>query len=258
MLGLDVQGTAVKVKEDTFTIRTHECRVDGQVKVVSLMQYLQDIAARHADELGFGFSRLDEIGGYWVLSNFRIEITDMPKWNDQIRIKTWPSGHTRVIATREFVGKDRQGRELFRAGSEWMILDRQKNRPKNLSRLNLELPGAELKALQGELGRLEPHENYVEADKVRVPYSSIDLNGHVNNTEYVRWGIDALMRTFSLRVAVRCVQTTYLSEVFEGDELVFGVSSDKGGNYHVLGRKSDTEGSVFLMQICCRADGGRA
>jgi len=213
------------------------------------MQYLQDIAARHADELGFGFGRMEEIGGYWVLSNFRIEITDLPKWNDQIRIKTWPSGHTRVIATREFTGDDRHGRELFKAGSEWMILDRQKNRPKNLIRLNLRLPGIGPKALQCELSRLEPYGDYVEADRIHVPYSSIDMNGHVNNTEYIRWGIDALVRTFDLRRAVNCIQTTYLSEVFESDELVFLVSSSKVGNYHVLGRKSDTENPVFLMQI---------
>ncbi len=249
-----MQGTAVKVKEDTFTIRTHECRADGQVKVVSLMHYLQDIAARHADELGFGFDRLKETGGYWVLSNLRIEITELPGWNDQIRIKTWPSGHTHVIATREFIGQDRHGRELFRAGSEWMILDRQKNRPKNLSRLDLKLPGIGPKALQCELNRLEPHDNYVEADKVRVPYSSIDMNGHVNNTEYIRWGIDALVRSFNLRAVVQCVQTTYLSEVFEGDELVFLVSSDKAGNYHILGRKSQAESPVFLMQLVCRED----
>lgn len=253
-----MQGTAVKIKEETFTIRTHECQADGRVKVVSLMQYLQDIAARHADELGFGFSKLKEIGGYWVLSNFRIEITDMPKWNDQIRIKTWPSGHTRVIATREFIGEDRHGRELFKAGSEWMILDRKKNRPKNLTRLDLQLPSIEPKVLQSELSRLEPHNNYVEADKIHVPYSSIDLNGHVNNTEYIRWGIDALVRTFNLRTIVQYVQTTYLSEVFEGDELVFLVSSDDGGNYHVLGRKSEAESSVFLMQLGCRENIARA
>lgn len=253
-----MQGKAVKVKEDTFTIRTHECQADGRVKVVSLMQYLQDIAARHADELGFGFSRLDETGSYWVLSNFRIEITDMPKWNNQIRIKTWPSGHTRVIATREFVGENADGIELFRAGSEWMILDRAKNRPKNLSRLDLDLPAGGPRAIQGELSRLEPHDGYIDAGTLSVPYSSIDLNGHVNNTEYVRWGIDAIVRTFKRLETVRSVHTTYLSEVFEDDELDLLVSSDESRSFHVLGRRSGAESTVFLMEVGCLADDGGA
>lgn len=248
----------MKVREETFTVRTHECQSDGMAKVASLMQYLQDIAARHADQLGFGFDRLNGIGGYWVLSNLRMEIVALPKWNDDIMVKTWPSGHTRVIATREFVGESQDGRELFRAGSEWMILDRQKNRPKNLFRLDLDLPVGGPRAMQGEWSRLEPQDNYVEADRVYVPYSSIDLNGHVNNTEYVRWGIDALVRTFKPLDAVRCVQTTYLSEVFEGDELDLLVSSDKSGSFYVLGRRPGSEGTVFLMEVGCLANGGGA
>jgi len=248
----------VKIREETFTVRTHECRADGKAKVVSLMQYMQDIAARHADQLGFGFDRLNESGCYWVLSNLRMEIIALPKWNDQVKVKTWPSGHTRVIATREFVGENQDGRELFAAGSEWMILDREKNRPKNLSRLDLDLPAGGPRAIQGELTRLEPHDGYIDAGTLSVPYSSIDLNGHVNNTEYVRWGIDAIVRIFKPLETVRIVQATYLSEVFEGDELDLLVSSDESRNFHVLGRRSGAESTVFLMEVGCLADGGQA
>jgi hypothetical protein len=61
----------VEVKEETFRIRTYECGVDGRVKIFSLMQYLQEIAALHAEQLGLGFDKLSEMGGYWVLSNIR-------------------------------------------------------------------------------------------------------------------------------------------------------------------------------------------
>jgi len=248
----------VKIKEDKFVVRTHECQADGKIKVVSLMQYLQDIAARHADQLGFGFERLNEIGGYWVLSNIRVDIVGLPKWNDEMTIRTWPSGCTRVIATREFIGEDRYGCELFRAGSEWMILDKKKNRPKNLFRLDLDLPDAGPKAIQGQLNRLEPRDGCVEVDRVCVPYSSIDLNGHVNNTEYVRWGMDALMRAFRPQGTVRCVQTTYLSEAFEGDELDLLVSSDKSGNFRVLGRRTGTTSNVYIMEAAHQDDAGTA
>jgi hypothetical protein len=35
----------VEVKEEKFRIRTYECGVDGRIKMFSLMQYLQEIAA---------------------------------------------------------------------------------------------------------------------------------------------------------------------------------------------------------------------
>lgn len=217
----------------------------------ALMQYLQEVAAAHAEELGFGFASMSEMDAYWVLSNIRIEIGRLPGRDEQVTIRTWPSGYTRTIATREFVGRDRDGQELFRAGSEWMVLNRKTGRLKNLFRLDLDLPKTGEKALAGELSRLAPVKDYRQIERVRVPYSAIDLNGHVNNTEYVRWGVDALRRTYGFDGDARCVQVTYLSEVFEGDEIDIAASSDENGRLHVLGRKRDEDSVVYLMEIAC-------
>lgn len=241
----------MEVKEAKFTVRTYECQPDGSIKIASLMQYLQEVASVHAEQLGFGRTWLNEINSYWVLSNFRIEIARLPKWNDQVTIRTWPSGCTRLIATREFVGKDEQDSQFFKAGSEWMVLDKQRTRPKNLFRLDFSLPKTGTKALPEELSRLEPRDDYRKIQRVRVPYSSIDLNGHVNNTEYVRWGIDALRRTFELKDTIRSLQVTYFSEVFEDDELDLLVCCSADGCFCVLGRKSDEEANVYLMQVLC-------
>jgi len=241
----------LEVKKEKFRIRTYECGVDGRIKVFSLMQYLQEIAALHAEQLGLGFDKLSEMGGYWVLSNIRIEISRLPGREDEVTLRTWPSGYSRTIATREFIGKDQNGSELFRAGSEWMVLNKKTNRLKNLFKLDLNLPKTGIKALPDELSRLEPHSDYRKVDMVHVPRSSIDLNGHVNNTEYVRWGIDALRREFKLNENIRCVQATYLSEAFEGDELDLLATSKTRGQFGVLGRKSGTETNVFLMEVSC-------
>ena len=244
-------------REERFTVRTYECGADGHIKIASLMQYLQEAAALHAEQLGFGFEKLDALDGYWVLSNIKVEIApasrwgDGPTWNEQVTVRTWPSGYGRLIATREFVGQGRDDGELFRAGSEWMVLDKQSGRPKNLFHLDLGLPKTGQKALPNELSRLEPQEDYRSVERVRVPYSSIDLNGHVNNTEYVRWGMDALSRAFKLRGNIRSVQATYLSEVFEGDELDLLVSCSPGECFRVMARKSGTQTNVFVMEVSC-------
>jgi acyl-ACP thioesterase len=237
------------VHEATFKVKTYECQVDGAIRVSSLMHYLQEAAAVQAELLGFGFERLREINSCWVLSNFRMEITRLPTWGEEVTIRTWPSDSGRVIASREFVGVGREGRELFRAGSEWMVLDKLKNRPKNLYKLDWNLPRNGEKVLSEKLARLQRWEDYQKVDHVCVPYSSIDMNGHVNNTEYVRWGFDALRRTFKGEKGVRCVQVSYLAEVFEGDELDVLVFSDAENRFSILGRKSDTETDVYLMEV---------
>lgn len=241
----------MEVKEEKFRIRTYECGVDGRIKIFSLMQYLQEIAAIHAEQLGLGFEKLSEMGGYWVLSNIRIEISRLPGRDDEVTLRTWPSGYSRTIATREFVGTDQNGAELFRAGSEWMVINKNTNRLKNLFKLDLNLPKTGTKALPDELKRLEPNGEYRQVDMVRVPRSAIDLNRHVNNTEYVRWGMDILSREFRLSQNIRSVQATYLSEVFEDDELDLLVTSKPSEQFGVLGRKAGTDANVFLMEVCC-------
>ena len=241
----------MKFRVETFKVKTYECRPDGNIKTACLMQYLQEVAARHAEQLGFGISGLNKINSYWVLSNLRIEINELPKWNDEFTVKTWPSGHTRLIATREFVGSNQEDYELFRASSQWMILDKSSSRPKNLFHLDLNLPKTGAKALPAKLLRLEPQEDYNRTDRISVPYSSIDLNGHVNNTEYVRWGIDALRKAFEFEGNIRSMHATYLSEVFEADELDLLMSHSSNEHFHVLAKRSDGQNNVYVMEIGC-------
>jgi acyl-ACP thioesterase len=239
----------MQIRQDTFTVKTYECQADGNIKLHALMQHLQEVAAVHAEQLGFGYDRLNQVNSCWVLSNFAIEIDRLPRWNERVTIRTWPSGHGRVVATREFIGTDQQNHELFKASSEWMVLDRQKNRPKNLLRLDLDLPESGPKVLAEKLKRLEPQNDYSQVQRVHVPHSSIDLNGHVNNTEYVRWGIDALRRAFQFKGNHRSVQVTYVSEVFEGDEIDLLLCRDRSEHFHVLGKRSCGQSNVYIMEV---------
>ncbi len=238
---------------DRFTVKTYDCRPNGQIKLNALMQYMQEAAARHAEQLGFGFADLNARDCFWVLVNSCLELTRTPKWREDITIRTWPSTSTRIIASREFIGKGPQG-ESFRATSDWMILDRHSGRPKNLSRLDLDLPPAGPKALPEESNRLQPVKDYEKACSLRVPFSALDFNGHVNNTEYVRWALDGMYRKLGRLPEIRALQATYLAEVFEGDDIEVLVSTDTDTGIHTLTRRlGDSPGTdVFLMKADCR------
>jgi len=237
----------MNTREEIFIVRAYDCQTNGDIKIFSLMQYFQEIATLHAEKLGFGISHLDKINSYWVLSNIKIEFTRLPKWKEEISIKTWPSGYSRLIATREFTGKDQNENELFRAGSQWMILSKDNNRPQNLFNLNIDMPNNGTKLFSEKMKRLESKNVYARIEQMRVPYNSIDLNGHVNNTEYVRWSIDALNKVYKPKGKIFSFQATYLSELFEGDELSLLVGSINN-HYSVLIKRMNTNEIVFLME----------
>lgn len=238
-------------REDRFVVEAFDCRPDGGIKPSALMQYLQEAAARHAQQLGVGLADLDRQDFFWVLVNFRLEMTGTPRWGDNVTIRTWPSGFTRLIASREFIGADANGREIFRAASEWMILDKHSSRPKNLQRLDLHLPPTGPKALSTELVRLRPTEVYTPAGTLSVPFSSLDFNGHVNNTEYVRWALDGLHHRLGRTPALRSMQVTYTAEVFEGDQIEVLVTADGDAPLRALERRAGGAAgdNVFLLEL---------
>mgnify|MGYP000232783106 CR=1 FL=1 len=239
----------MQYREDRFTLKAFDCRPDGQIKPNALMQYLQEGAARHAEELGFGFADLNAQDCFWVLANLRLDVTRLPRWNECFTLRTWPSGHTRVVASREFVGTDERGEELFRAGSEWMVLDRRKSRPRNLTRLKLALPADGPRALATELRRLQPTGDYTRCHRLRVPLSALDFNRHVNNTEYLRWAFDAISFGYPRAGSVRSLEVTYLAEVFEGDEIEILIRAAGERSLHVLERRIGEPADVFVMEV---------
>lgn len=234
-------------KEIKFKVKTYETQQTGELHVHSLMQYLQELASSHAETLGWGYKHLKKKNCFWVLVNLKIIINRLPAWKDEVLIQTWPSGHDRLKAYREFQGFDNGNNELFRAGSEWMILDHKNGRPLNLKDVDFGVTGKSERIIDN-LKRLKPSENYSKAGSIIVPYSSIDVNGHVNNTEFIKWGNDLLRKEKLLSNEIDSIQITFLSEIFENEELELFVNK-KDSLILLLGRRRSDQKNIFLMEI---------
>jgi len=209
----------IKIWEETGIVRANECSPDGIIHIYAMMQYLQDAAAKHAQALGFGFHDLGKKACYWVLANAKIYISGLPKWNAPFTVRTWPSGFNRLKATREFIGIDEGGKEFLRASSEWMIIGKDTGHPLNLRNIDLGLVKNGERIPDLVMDRLKPEQDLKGIGKITVPYSALDINGHVNNTEYVKWVFDALHMDGAGCIKFKTYQFVYMAEVFKGDTL---------------------------------------
>jgi acyl-CoA thioesterase FadM len=57
-----------------YVVKTYEADAHGVLRIVTLMNVLQDIAVEHADSLGFGFKECMKKGIVWVGANYLIDI----------------------------------------------------------------------------------------------------------------------------------------------------------------------------------------
>ena len=242
---------AKEIKIGTFTAKFHECMPDGKLHLHAMIRYLQEMATGHADDLGCGYYDLKEINCYWVLSNIKVRISDLPRYNSEFRIQTWPSGLTKLLAEREFIVSNPKGETLLLASSQWLIMSADNNRPVNLMELKLNLPEKDEKVFKTKLNRLKARTPPTTSSKVTVPYSSLDVNGHVNNTEYIRWAVDAVCRQNGRFPDVKRLQFTYLSEVYLSDELeiLLGKTDEQNSSLDIMGKNITTGKPAFLSKL---------
>jgi medium-chain acyl-[acyl-carrier-protein] hydrolase len=231
-------------------VKTFECGPDKNIRINNLLLLFQEAAHVSAENLGFGYADMVKNNRVWVLSNLKLQFLSFPEWMDNIEVQTWPCGFNRLLAFRDYIVNDSKGNRCINATSDWLAIDIDSRKPFNMNDFRTPLPQAEERAMSEPLTRLNPKRMDVgnKIAEIKVPYSSIDENGHVNNSEYVKWTLDA-MKANSMRIDnFSSLQISFLSEVFENDtcEIFF---SESGNVITLYGKKSDTGEFIFALKI---------
>ncbi|MBU1100214.1 MAG: hypothetical protein KKA84_07395 [Bacteroidetes bacterium] len=232
-------------------VKSFECGPDSNLRINNLLLLFQEAAYLSAENLGFGYSSLKSKNMTWVLSGLKIVLKKYPKWTDKITLSTWPSGYNRLHGFRDYAVESMDGDRLINATSEWLAIDVESRRPININDFEIELPDYGVRALDEKLSRLNP-KRFGEGQKiyeVKVPYSAIDENGHVNNAEYLKWSLDGL-RSSKIEInEISSLQISFISEVFENQNCeIFYLREDSGSGY-LWGINSDTKEFVFAMHL---------
>ena len=176
---------ALPVWNEDFTVRHTEVSREGNLRIDTFFDYMQEAAANHAANLGCGLADLEKHGMMWVLSRLRLRIFRTPGIGERITVTTWPSGVDKLFATREFILTI--GDEQIAAGSSfWLLLDRARMRPlRVLESLPIPLPdNSGRERVFTDLPKL-PRRECSDPLPLTVTESQIDVNRHMNNARYI-------------------------------------------------------------------------
>lgn len=89
--------------EEILKVRSYDVDSNNRLKISSFFNYMQDAASMHAENLNVGWQALQREGLLWVLSWIKIEFENYPKFEDTVKIKTWPKGKHKLYALRDFI-----------------------------------------------------------------------------------------------------------------------------------------------------------
>jgi len=176
-----------------YSIYWHDTNMHGELSFAALSRYLQETAWVNAESLGFGYTMASKLNQAWVLVRQLIKMKRMPKWGEKINIETWPRKKEGLLALRDYQVHSPEGEILGGVSSSWMIIDVNSRRPLKLDIFNdNELNFVDKQALDESAGKIICKESGEKIDSRIVRYSDMDYNGHVNNSKFVEWALDAL------------------------------------------------------------------
>lgn len=221
-------------------VRMNECGPDGFLRSHICFDYLQHIAALHAEEMDFGISAIQRNGLIWVLSRMIVHMDAFPRYDDVLRLETYHTGQERIFSKRQYVLKSATTGTRFGYGSSfWLILDKNTLRPRPPQSVldlvdvaNRSLPEFFPTAdkLPAVAEASDPIEHYVSA-------AHIDLNVHLNNTYYSEYALDWVSRKLGKHVRFKDIQINYNRAMMFGETLVVKGALD-GNTFAVEGADS--------------------
>lgn len=239
-------------------VRMNECAPDGTLRRHVWFDYLQHLAAVHAESLGFGMSAIREKKLIWVLSRLKIHLDGSPRYDDVVRVETYHNGTDRLFAKRQFVLSSAKTGERFGcASSFWLCVEVSAMRPRPPSAalgLN-DKDNADREDFFPKLDKLPLPENASDPVVHNIRASHIDLNDHLNNSYYCQYALDWVAKKIGKLVHFSELQINFNRAMQFGEDLVVTGTLD-GDAFLIEGKDRESGKNAFQAQGTFRiADG---
>ncbi len=202
-----------------YQIRTYECDKNGHLRLLTLLNILQDMADSHASQLGLGLEFCLKHGLAWVGADYHLKIKRLPLLHEKIKVVTWPSEERLLGAVRDFSVLDEKGNELAAVSSLWVLIDFARKRP---VKLRDHLPAYNILAehsLNSDFAKLPSPVREDICKNFAVRFDDIDLNDHVNNAVYLLWASEAVDLEFRKTHFPCEIEISFKKEGLPGDEI---------------------------------------
>jgi medium-chain acyl-[acyl-carrier-protein] hydrolase len=212
-----------------FTVRAYESDPTGRLRPDSLLNYLQEAASVHAEELGAGIVELIRQNLTWVISRYHVKFFRYPRWKSTVELTTWPCGHQGLFALREFELKDEKGAPLAAATSSWMLIDLKTKRPVLPAERLGPYPKDPRRALASAFEAL-PAPDQAELERsFNVRMGDLDWNRHVNHVVYISWALETAPPGFLGNHRPAEVEVDFRGEAFYGDTVTSRMQTLRSG-----------------------------
>ena len=227
-----------------YTITCYEADANQLMRPTAMLDLMQEAANANASTLGFGYDEMINSNTAWVLSRIHVKFMNTPKWREEVNLKTWHKGVSKLFYLRDFILSDKAGNPMVLATTSWLIIDM--NTRRLVRNSDLALSDTAMHAIETPADKVVLPVD-IEPELVRkhpVTWSEIDTNGHVNNVKYAVWAIDAVKAEDIKERPLKELLINYDAEVMPGDIVKISrvrQETEEGIVYYITGKVADKQ-----------------
>ena len=217
--------TMIKNETYKYALRYYEKDMNLNLKPVSILNFMQDVAAMHAEKYGFGESAVYPKNLAWFVLKYKIVLLKNINDLTDIEVETESRGVSKLFAYRDF--KFYSNGELFlKASSTWALVDFEtKKMVKTQDALEI-LPQFEKREDDLEYDKIPPVVDPVATKEFEIRFDDIDINQHVNNANYLVWALETLDFDFKCRYKLKSIDMYFKKDISYGEKVLSEVSID--------------------------------
>lgn len=219
----------MSVYSEEILLRSKDVDLYRRLRLSRLFELLQEASIRHTEQLGMGRGKTLDRGLLWVVTMQRCEIERLPEYDERITLTSWPGETMHVFFPRYYRVADEKDETLLSASALWMLVDEKTRKMVFPDEWGVEIAGVttgrEIRLPSG-LRKLP----CTEEAAFTVPFSYVDLNGHMNNTRYFDLAEDHIPAAAEGK-RLRAVSTEYTAEARFRDALTLRWGGEDGRWY---------------------------
>ena len=217
--------------ERNYTVGNRDVGNNNKATNKAILKYLENIACKHSDEVGYGINTIEQTGVVWILLDWKFNVIEKPIYGQTIKVKTWSRKMEKCYAYRDFEVCDEKENIIAKATTKWVLLDA---KTKKILRIPEEFPikynqETEKHAFEEEIEKLREPENEEISMQLKTRRTDIDINNHVNNLNYLDFAYEILPDEVYYQ-DLKNIRITYKHQIEPGKTVNISYTKQEGKN----------------------------
>lgn len=228
--------------EKKYTVENRDIESQYKATNKALLKYLENIACKHSDELGYGIGTIGQTKIVWILLDWKFQVIKRPVYGQTLTVRTWSRKIEKCTAYRDFEIYDENKNLLVIASSKWVTLNSETRKIRRIDEKMIEKYESEPEraVFKEEIEKISEPENEDSSIKLKIRRTDIDINNHVNNLNYLDLAYEVLPEDV-YKEEIKNIRITYKHQTQLGETVNIFYAKQENKNVITIKTEDKTE-----------------